>query len=190
MEISEYLAESQKSFTDLHKMTDWINGATNKIYEKILGGGTVFWMGNGGSAGDAQHLATELVAKFAHDRKPIRSMSFTTNTSLITSISNDLDFEKIFTRQIETFVGPGDVVVGISTSGKSTNVISALELSRQKGALTIGLTGSTKCPLDEICDLLYKAPSKVTGVIQQLHITIGQAICLGLENKVLLNEKI
>jgi D-sedoheptulose 7-phosphate isomerase len=190
MEIGDYLAESQRSFEDLHEMAGWVNESVERIYARILAGGTVYWMGNGGSAGDAQHLATELVAKFAHDRKPIRSVSFTTNTSLLTSIGNDLEFERIFFRQVETFVVPNDVVIGISTSGKSMNVISALELAKKIGAMTIGLTGSQENPLEKYCDFIYKAPSNVTGVIQQLHITIGQAICLGLENKVLQSEQI
>lgn len=186
--VEEYLKESEKAFLDISRDATWIQKSTDLIVRRIYAGGTVYWIGNGGSAADAQHLATELVAKFAQDRKPIKSVSLVSNISLITALGNDVGFDHVFHRQVEAFVGSDDVVIGISTSGQSRNVVEALTLAKRRSALTIALTGLNQCPLDEICDIVYKARSQITGVIQQVHITIGQAMCLALENEIIKRE--
>ena len=137
----------------------------------------VVWFGNGGSAADAQHLATELVSKFYMERAALPSMAFTTNTSTLTAISNDYDFNRIFERQVEAFVDEGDVVIGISTSGNSENVIRGLKKAKKMGAITVGLTGKTGGKMKQIVDYLIAVPSTETPRIQEAHIMIGHILC-------------
>ena len=145
-------------------------------------GGKIFWCGNGGSAGDAQHLATELMGGMTdHDRKPIPSIALTTDSSFLTAWSNDTDFESIFSRQIQGLGEEGDVLVGISTSGNSKNVINALKQAKFKNLKTISLTGKTGGELDGIADITIKVPSNNTQRIQESHIMIGQILCSLLE---------
>ena len=145
-------------------------------------GGKIFWCGNGGSAGDAQHLATELMGGMTdHDRKPIPSIALTTDSSFLTAWSNDTDFESIFSRQIQGLGEEGDVLVGISTSGNSKNVINALKQAKYKNLKTISLTGKTGGNLDGVADITIKVPSNDTQRIQESHIMIGQILCSLLE---------
>ena len=141
-------------------------------------GGKIFWCGNGGSAGDAQHLATELMGGMTdHDRKPIPSLALTTDSSFLTAWSNDTDFDSIFSRQIQGLGEEGDVLVGISTSGNSKNVINALKQAKYKNIKTISLTGKTGGELNGIADVTIKVPSNNTQRIQESHIMIGQILC-------------
>ena len=145
-------------------------------------GGKIFWCGNGGSAGDAQHLATELMGGMTdHDRKPIPSIALTTDSSFLTAWSNDTDFESIFSRQIQGLGKEGDVLVGISTSGNSKNVINAVKQAKYKNLKTISLTGKTGGNLDGVADITIKVPSNDTQRIQESHIMIGQILCSLLE---------
>ena len=144
--------------------------------------GKIFWCGNGGSAGDAQHLATELMGGMTdHDRKPIPSLALTTDSSFLTAWSNDTDFDSIFSRQIQGLGEEGDVLVGISTSGNSKNVINALKQAKYKNLKTISLTGKTGGDLNGIADVTIKVPSNNTQRIQESHIMIGQILCSLLE---------
>ena len=144
--------------------------------------GKIFWCGNGGSAGDAQHLATELMGGMTdHDRKPIPSLALTTDSSFLTAWSNDTDFDSIFSRQIQGLGEEGDVLVGISTSGNSKNVINALKQAKYKNLKTISLTGKTGGDLNGIADVTIKVPSNNTQRIQESHIMIGQILCGLLE---------
>ena len=145
-------------------------------------GGKIFWCGNGGSAGHSQHLATELMGGMTdHDRKPIPSIALTTDSSFLTAWSNDTDFDSIFSRQIQGLGKEGDVLVGISTSGNSKNVINALRQAKYKNLKTISLTGNTGGNLDGIADVTIKVPSNNTQRIQESHIMIGQILCSLLE---------
>ena len=146
-------------------------------------GGKILWCGNGGSAGDAQHLATELMGGMTdHDRKPIPSIALTTDSSFLTAWSNDTSFESVFSRQIQGLGEEGDVLVGISTSGNSKNVINALKQAKYKNLKTISLTGKTGGELDGIADITIKVPSNNTQRIQESHIMIGQILCSLLES--------
>ena len=148
----------------------------------IKNGGKILWCGNGGSAGDAQHLATELMGGMTdHDRKPIPSIALTTDSSFLTAWSNDTDFDSIFSRQIQGLGEEGDVLVGISTSGNSKNVINALKQAKYKNLKTISLTGKTGGNLDGIADVTIKVPSNNTQRIQESHIMIGQILCSLIE---------
>ena len=133
--------------------------------------------GNGGSASDAQHIAGELVAKFKYVRKGLSAFSLGVNSSVITAVANDYGYEHIFARQIQASGVKGDIFIAISTSGKSENIILALEKAHKNGLITIGLTGSEKSPADKFCNYLIKVPSQTTSIIQEAHIMIGHIIC-------------
>ncbi|MGE5582064.1 MAG: SIS domain-containing protein [Bacillota bacterium] len=154
-----------------------INTFARECRKALESGNTIFFMGNGGSAADSQHLAAELVGRFQKERKAMAAVALTTDTSIITSVGNDYGFESIFYRQVEALVKKGDVVVGISTSGNSPNVLKAIAKAKEEGAYTIGMTGENGGTLNSICDLCIKVPSKVTARIQEAHILIGHIIC-------------
>ena len=159
-----------------------IEKAAEVFINCIKNGGKIFWCGNGGSAGDAQHLATELMGGMTdHDRKPIPSIALTTDSSFLTAWSNDTDFESIFSRQIQGLGEEGDVLVGISTSGNSKNVINAVKQAKYKNLKTIALTGKTGGNLDGVADITIKVPSNDAQRIQESHIMIGQILCSLLE---------
>ena len=139
--------------------------------------GTIYWCGNGGSSSDSQHLAAELVGRYKTQRKGLPAIALTTDSSSITAISNDFGYTKVFDRQIEALANKGDVVIGISTSGKSANVISALKLANDLGCITIGLSGNDGGELDTLCNVNLIAQSNDTPRIQEMHILIGHIIC-------------
>lgn len=165
-----------------------IIAVSKKIAEVIDQGGTIFWCGNGGSAADSQHLAAEFVGKFKNDRRPLRSIALSTDSSILTCISNDYSFQDVFARQISALGRPNDLLVGISTSGKSANVINAIEAANDCGLHTIGLTGGDGGTLKQSADHSIIVPSTSTARIQEMHILIGHIICdmveilLGLRN--------
>ena len=140
-------------------------------------GSTVLWMGNGGSAGDAQHLSAELVGRFQRERRALRSLALSTDTSLMTAVANDYGFEQIFARQLEALAAAGDLVVAISTSGGSKNVCAGAAMARRRGATVVALTGQGGGPLASMCDLLIAVPSPVTARVQEAHILIGHLVC-------------
>ncbi len=140
-------------------------------------GNKMILFGNGGSAADAQHIAAELVGRFYLERPSLAAEALTVNTSSLTAISNDYDFDTVFARQIEALGRPGDVAVGISTSGKSENVVRALHVARERGMLTIGLTGQDGGRLEKIVDYCICVPSRDTARIQEGHILVGHILC-------------
>lgn len=144
--------------------------------------GKVILFGNGGSAADAQHIAGELIAKFKLERRSLPAISLTTNTSVILAIGNDYSFDRVFERQVEGLVSGRDVVIGISTSGNSENVIRGILKAKEKGAKTIAFTGRSGGRLKEIVDVLFNVPSDSTPRIQEVHITVAHIICGLVEN--------
>jgi Phosphoheptose isomerase len=163
-----------------------IEKAAKILIDCTKNGGKIFWCGNGGSAGDAQHLATELMGGMTdHDRKPIPSIALTTDSSFLTAWSNDTDFDSIFSRQIQGLGEEGDVLVGISTSGNSKNIINALKQAKYKNLKTISLTGKTGGNLYGIADVTINIPSNNTQRIQESHIMIGQILCSLIELSIL-----
>jgi D-sedoheptulose 7-phosphate isomerase len=138
--------------------------------------------GNGGSAADAQHLVAEFVSRLVDDRPAMRAVALTTDSSILTAVGNDYGYELTFSRQIEALGQPGDVFLGISTSGRSPNVLRALELSRQMGIITVGLTGGSGGKMPQLCDYLIKIPSDVTMYIQQAHLALEHIFCLLVEH--------
>jgi D-sedoheptulose 7-phosphate isomerase len=137
--------------------------------------------GNGGSAADAQHIAGELVARFYFDRPALSAISLSTDTSILTAVGNDYGFDRLFSRQIEAHGNMGDVFIGLSTSGNSSNILKALEACEEKGVKTIGLTGERGGKMAELCDICIKVPSSETPRIQEAHILIGHIICYLVE---------
>jgi len=143
----------------------------------------VVLFGNGGSAADSQHIATEFVGKFYKERESLPALALNTNTSSITATANDFGYELIFERQVSSLVNSGDVVIGISTSGNSPNVIKGLEKAKEKGAIIIGFTGEKENKIEEITDYCLKIPSTDTPRIQEGHITVGHIICYLVEKE-------
>jgi D-sedoheptulose 7-phosphate isomerase len=140
-------------------------------------GRKVLWFGNGGSAADAQHLAAEFSGRFLRERPGLPSEALSVNTSAVTAIANDFGYERVFARQIEAFVQPGDVVVGITTSGTSPNVVAGLEEAKRRGAITVAFTGNGGGAVAEIADLILLGPNGYSALVQEVHITLGHIIC-------------
>ncbi|UCC94956.1 MAG: D-sedoheptulose 7-phosphate isomerase [Candidatus Omnitrophota bacterium] len=145
--------------------------------------GKIIFMGNGGSAADAQHLAAEFVGRFNRERNPLPALALSTNTSTITAVSNDFGFEDIFLRQIEALGAPQDLVVGISTSGQSLNIIKAVQRAKELGMKTVGFLGKDGGDLKEIIDVSLIIPSFDTPRIQEIHILVGHIICAIVEER-------
>lgn len=182
--VEEYIEETIRVKQEILKTKlKTICLITEVIKEAYKQGNKVVWFGNGGSAADAQHLACELVSKFYFERKALASIALTTNTSELTAIANDYDFSEIFARQVEALVNKGDIVVGITTSGNSLNVLKGIQKAKKMGAITIAFTGETGGYLKESrhVDYLLSVPSKDTPHIQESHIMIGHIICLLVE---------
>jgi len=154
---------------------------TGACVASLKGGGKLMFFGNGGSAADAQHLATELTIRYKADRAAIAALALTTDTSALTAAGNDIGFERIFSRQIEALGRPGDVVIGISTSGKSPNVIAALKQAKAMRIVTAALTGKDGGDLPGLADHVLVVPSHTTARIQEMHITLGQMLCGAIE---------
>ena len=156
-------------------------GLVGACVASIRGGGKLMFFGNGGSAGDAQHLATELTIRYKADRAAIAAIALTTDTSVLTAAGNDLGFERIFARQIEALGRPGDVAIAISTSGKSPNVVAALRQAKTMRLITAALGGKGGGDLKGLAEHLLVVPSDTTARIQEMHIALGQMLCGALE---------
>jgi D-sedoheptulose 7-phosphate isomerase len=147
----------------------------------LRAGGKILWCGNGGSAGDSQHLAAELVGRFRRDRRGLASIALTTDSSALTAIANDHGYECVFSRQVEALGAPGDLLVGISTSGNSPNVVAALQAARAQAMVTVGFTGEGGGSLAPLADHLFAVASRDTARIQEAHILAGHMLCDWLE---------
>jgi D-sedoheptulose 7-phosphate isomerase len=187
-EIRRQLAESarvKQAFSDA--LVARIAEFAQRSAAAIRRGGKLVFFGNGGSAADAQHLAAELVVRLRTERPGLPALALTTNTSVLTAAGNDYGFERIFSRQMESLVGPHDVVVALSTSGTSPNIVKAIETGRARGAFLIALTGETGGALAAKVDLLLDVPSRDPQRIQEAHITIGHIVCSLIEHLVAAN---
>jgi D-sedoheptulose 7-phosphate isomerase len=147
----------------------------------LQSGNKILLVGNGGSAADAQHIAAEIVGRYKHDRPAWTAIALTTDTSILTAITNDYGFEQVFARQVEGLGRHGDLLMALSTSGRSPNIHAALRAARARGLVTIGFTGSKGEALSALCDHLFVSPSDVTAVIQQIHLTYAHGICDEIE---------
>lgn len=181
--ISEKLSEHQTVIQALVDNLSQIELATNKIIHSFENGGKLFIFGNGGSAADAQHIAAELIGRFKKERLALPAIALTTDTSTLTALSNDYDYNIVFSRQIEALCQPKDCVLGISTSGKSKNVVRGLLSAKRIGAYTIGLTGCDGADVAEVSDNTITVPSKTVARIQEAHLFIAHCICEWIEEK-------
>lgn len=182
--VSDYIERSIQTKKELQKTkVEVIVQIAELIVDAYRQGNKVVWFGNGGSAADAQHLSCELVSRFFLERRALASIALTTNTSELTAISNDYDFDQIFARQVEALVNPRDIVIGISTSGNSSNVIEGINEAKRLGAITIAFTGATGGKLKRNVDFLLDVPSEITPHVQESHIMIGHVICCLVEKE-------
>jgi len=176
--FTDVLEAHRRAIDTLPSLEGQIVAAADSLVDCLRAGGAIYWIGNGGSAADCQHLAAELVGRFdGRDRPGLRSVALTTDTSVLTSIGNDLGFERIFARQIESVCRPGDAIVALSTSGGSPNVLAAIEAAETMGARTIGLTGGEGGALADACDLAIVVPGASAARVQEAHILIGHFWC-------------
>ena len=176
--ISEHFNEHLQVIEAIPALySELIKGTGEQIAKSLANGGTLFWCGNGGSAADSQHLAAELVGRFKEDRKALRSISLTTDTSVMTCVANDYSYEDIFSRQLEALARAGDVCVAISTSGNSENVMRALRSAKELGVKTIAFLGKDGGRAKSLADSAFVVPSNTTARIQEAHILIGHILC-------------
>ncbi len=161
-----------------------VTDVTNVIVDAFKKGGRIYFCGNGGSAADAQHLAAEFSGRFYTDRKALPAEALHCNTSYLTAVANDYSYEVVYARLIEGIGNTGDVLVGLSTSGNSANIVRAFEVARQKGIFTVGFTGLTGGVMKEVSDYLINVPSADTPRIQESHILLGHIICQLVEEKI------
>jgi D-sedoheptulose 7-phosphate isomerase len=162
-------------------------GMAEMLAQAFRGRHRLFLFGNGGSAADAQHLAAEFVNRFQRERPPLGAVALTVDSSVLTSIANDYAFEEVFSKQLQALANPGDVALGISTTGGSPNVVKALRWARENAVRTIGWTGLEPAEMAVYCDLILQVPSGVTAHIQEAHITVGHILC-ALVDEILFGE--
>jgi D-sedoheptulose 7-phosphate isomerase len=184
--ILQYLAESRdtvQAAIDDPAFRRAIDEIAAIISTALTDGRKLLLAGNGGSAADAQHIAGEMLSRFNHDRAPLSALALTTDSSVLTAIGNDYGYERLFERQILGLGCPGDVFVAISTSGRSPNILRAIDAARQKRLVAVGFTGRSGGEMASRCDLCLHAPSDSTPLIQQIHITAGHIICGLVEDR-------
>lgn len=171
-----------KLMSDVALLTK-VEQVTSIIIKAFAEGNKVLFCGNGGSAADAQHLAAEFSGRFYTDRDPLPSEALHCNTSYLTAVGNDYGFEFVYSRLVKGMAKPGDVLVALSTSGNSVNILNALEQAKKSGMITVGLTGETGGKMNGICDYLLNVPSRDTPRIQESHIMVGHIICEMVEQQ-------
>ena len=179
---NELQAHKETIEKTIELMIPQIEEASKMLVETLKNGNKVLLCGNGGSASDAQHISAELVGRYKKERRGLPAIALTTDTSALTAISNDYGFDRIFDRQVEALVNEGDLLIGISTSGNSLNVLSAMLLAKEMGAKTLGLSGKGGGKLNYACDVNLVVPSEDTPRIQEMHILIGHILCQGVDD--------
>ena len=178
--IESYLKDGATLRLMTLHLRDEIIQAADAIFKAFQSGGKLLTFGNGGSAADAEHIAAEFSGRFRRDREPLPALALTVNSSALTAIANDFGFDEVFARQVRALAQAGDVVLGISTSGRSLNVLKGLAAAREKRATTIGLCGS-KGDMGKHCDILLAVPGEATPLLQEVHIAIGHLLALLVE---------
>lgn len=186
MDIKKYIQDSIDTKTKIlndEKILSAIKNITDEIVKAYKNDKKVLTAGNGGSAGDAQHIAGELVSKFFFDRPGLTAFALSTDTSILTAVGNDYGYEKSFSRQIQANAKEGDVFLGISTSGNSKNIVLALQEAKKKNVTTVGFVGEKQCEMDKLCDYIIHVPSSSTPTIQESHIMLGHIVCALVEEE-------
>ncbi len=185
--IETQIAQSLQTLTALQRdaaVLSSLERAALACTHSLRQGGKVLLAGNGGSAADSQHIAGELVSRFAYDRPGLAAVALTTDTSILTAIGNDYGYERLFARQIQALGRPGDVFIAYSTSGRSPNIVLALEHARSVGIVTIGMTGNRGGPMVDLCDHVLAVPSSDTPKIQEGHLVLGHILCGLIESAI------
>jgi len=177
VDFEEAIREHQSMMASLSEVWPSLVAAAEAVIQRVRNGGAVFWFGNGGSATQALHFATELVGRFERERPGIRSYALVADTSLITAVANDYSFDVIFARQIESLCRPGDVAIGLSTSGNSANVLQGVDAAASMGALTVGFTGGEGGKLARSVDIPIVVPHPRTCRVQEAHLFLGHTLC-------------
>ena len=175
--IQFHLKEHQEVLSTINTFNDTIEKIANTLINCLKNDGTIYWCGNGGSASDAQHLAGELIGRFVGNRAPLKSIALTVGGAEGSCIANDFGYDQIFSRQVEGLGSKGDILIGITTSGNSQNVINALNVAKLKEMKTIGLLGKGGGKALEIADHAIVIPSNTTARVQEMHIMIGHILC-------------
>jgi D-sedoheptulose 7-phosphate isomerase len=175
--------EHREVASRLRDIAPYVVDAVDIISASLSVGGLLMLAGNGGSAADAQHIAAELTGRFLRDRRALRALALHGNSSAVTAIGNDYGYEHVFARELSAHARPGDVLMALSTSGNSPNILRAIDVARDHGVKVIGLTGGSGGRMRAACDLCVRAPSDRTPRIQEMHITIGHVICELLEER-------
>ncbi|OQX81533.1 MAG: phosphoheptose isomerase [Candidatus Omnitrophica bacterium 4484_70.1] len=181
--MKEVIEEHKQVLSSLEKYTSLIEKIATLCISSLKKGGKIVFCGNGGSAADSQHLAAELVGRFLKEKKPLASLALSVNTSILTAVGNDYGFGKIFSKQIEALGEPKDLLIAISTSGNSKNVIEAVRKAKEKGIKTIGFLGKDGGKLKKIVDIPLIVESNNTARIQEMHILIGHILCEIIEEE-------
>jgi D-sedoheptulose 7-phosphate isomerase len=176
--------ETKKRLLENKEVMHAIEQAVQLCIAQLKDGNKIYLCGNGGSAADAQHIAAELSGRFYYDRKPLPAEALHVNTSFLTAVANDYDFTQVYSRMVAAFGNSGDVLIGISTSGNSANVLNALETAKKKDMATIGLTGANGGQLNGMSDICVKVPSSNVARIQEAHILIGHILCEEIEKAI------
>ena len=185
--VAEYLARSMEAlqlYTSDDGQMALLEHMADTVTRAMRSGGKLLIAGNGGSAGDAQHIAAEFTGRMLYDRAPLAAIALHVDTSALTAIGNDYGFVHVFERQVQALARPGDVILGLSTSGRSDNVIRALAAGRALGLVTMGFTGSGGGMMAAHTDLLLRAPSSLTPIIQQIHMVAGHLLCALVERAI------
>ncbi len=167
----------------IETMEESLVQASQLAVETLKNGNKILLCGNGGSAADAQHIAAELTGRYKTERRGLPGIALTTDTSALTAIGNDYGYDRVFDRQVEALANKGDLIIGISTSGNSKNIVSALKLGRELGCKTLGLSGRDGGAMNEVCDINLIVPSNNTPRIQEMHILFGHTICQIIDNE-------
>lgn len=182
--IVDAIAINIANFEKLKALAPDVARAADIVIDALRAGRAIYFCGNGGSAADAQHLAAELSGRFLKNRRALPGVALTTNSSALTAIGNDFGYDEVFSRQLDGVAHEGDVLVSLSTSGNSANVVKAVDVARTHGMKTIALTGERDSALSAKCDVCLKVPSAATPRIQEMHIVVGHLICELAENAV------
>jgi D-sedoheptulose 7-phosphate isomerase len=175
--ILDAFADAAAAVAALPAVAEDVERAARLMADALRAGRTLLFCGNGGSAADAQHLAAEFMGRYMRERAPLPALSLTVDTSALTAIGNDYGFDRVFARQLSGIARPGDVLVAISTSGRSRNVVEAIAAARERGVAVVGLTGRSGGDMAGLCDVCIKVPSDATPRIQELHIVVGHVLC-------------
>ncbi len=179
--FNQAIADHLEVIGTIAKQVELLEKIARLMASALHAGNQILWCGNGGSAGDSQHLAAEIVGRFRRERRGLPSIALTTDTSILTAVANDYGYEAVFSRQVEAMARPGDVLVGISTSGNSHNVIAAVEKAHAQGVITVAFTGEGGGRMGSLADHLFAVNSRDTARVQEAHMLAGHMICDWLE---------